>query len=686
MKRCLGCCRSRCGLWVTGLVTLAVALIGGNAHGQFESLQKVPPIERVVPPKGLDLSPEQREALVAKLTKVEQAYGEAMQSRSSMIADIAVLIKAVQYAIQNGEFYKERDFEKVDALLELAEERIGQWSKNGETPWARATGMVVRGLFSKIDSSPQPYAVEIPDGLDFDKPSPLYVWLHGRGDKTTDLHFLYERLKKPSAFAHSNGILIHPFGRQCLGYKSAGETDVLEIIKFAKTAYNIDPDRVVLMGFSMGGAGAWHLGAHFADQFCAVHAGAGFAETALYNRLKPEQYPPVFEQTLWKQYDVPNYARNFLNVPLVAYSGEIDKQKQAADVMAAALAEHGHTLKHVIGPGMEHKYHPDSEIEIKSFVEAAVAKGRDRYPQNVSLQTPTLHYNRMHWIAAHGLRQHWIDSRIDASYDKDTRAVDVTTKNITRFEINLPFDVRSLTLNGTELDVFEKNDGEFFIERNPAGEWINFSPKNLLGVKKPGLQGPIDDAFTDSFLVVLQSESSGNPLLDRWILFEFEHFDKRWYELFRGSFRHKKDTEVTMEDLKNSNLILFGTKQSNKVWEQLDLAAKNDPSLAWPGVGEASTQLRLKALPPEGSESVTVEQLGLLAATLRTRLQPNRQPNGSVVQTRGVDGIEIIFKDWEARRHRAREKISHQPWHTRHPFGKAWLHRTGEKSRQRSAN
>ena len=34
-----------------------------------------------------------------------------------------------------------------------------------------------------------------------------------------------------------------------------------------------------LMGFSMGGAGAWHIGAHHTDRFAGIHAGAGFAVT-----------------------------------------------------------------------------------------------------------------------------------------------------------------------------------------------------------------------------------------------------------------------------------------------------------------------------------------------------------------------------------------------------------------------
>ena len=98
-----------------------------------------------------------------------------------------------------------------------------------------------------------------------------------------------------------------------------------------KKEYRIDEDRIALMGFSMGGAGAWHIGAHYTDRFAIIHAGAGFAETAKYNRLKPEKYPPAIEQQLWGNYDVPAYARNLLNTPLVAYSGEVDKQKQAAD-------------------------------------------------------------------------------------------------------------------------------------------------------------------------------------------------------------------------------------------------------------------------------------------------------------------------------------------------------------------
>ena len=208
----------------------------------------------------------------------------------------------------------------------------------GQTPWTRQTGRVVRGYVSALDNSVQPYGLVIPDDHDFEQACPLYVWLHGRGDRTTELAFIAERQSDDGKLRPPQAIVLHPFGRFCNGYKSAGEVDVLESIADVQANYNIDPDRIVLAGFSMGGAGAWHLGAHYAERWAAVHPGAGFAETAQYQRLTPEAYPPDYEQVLWKVYDVPNYVRNLFNLPVVAYSGENDKQIQAAEVMAQAFA------------------------------------------------------------------------------------------------------------------------------------------------------------------------------------------------------------------------------------------------------------------------------------------------------------------------------------------------------------
>ena len=48
-------------------------------------------------------------------------------------------------------------------------------------------------------------------------------------------------------------------------------------------------------------------------------------------------------------------------MPIVAYSGEIDTQKKAADNIEAELKQLGlaDRMTHLIGPGLEHKFPPE---------------------------------------------------------------------------------------------------------------------------------------------------------------------------------------------------------------------------------------------------------------------------------------------------------------------------------------
>src|SRR5204862_291277 len=113
----------------------------------------------------------------------------------------------------------------------------------------------------------------------------------------------------------------------------------------------------------------------------ATAPGAGFSETAEFLKVFQNEkvQPTWWEKKLWHVYDATDYAVNFYNCPLVAYSGEIDRQKQAADMMAKALAAEGITMTHVIGPQTAHKYHPDAKVTINQMIDAIVAKGRDPF-------------------------------------------------------------------------------------------------------------------------------------------------------------------------------------------------------------------------------------------------------------------------------------------------------------------
>ena len=535
-----------------------------------------PTITRKLPPPTVPLS-------AADQTKVEAALAEMRSSLSQLPvaseatrgarSDVEILAKAVDYAVRHGEFFDpKKDVERVEMLRKLTAERVAALHA-GNAPWATQRGPVVRGFRSQLDDSYQPYGLVIPEKLDLSKPVPLYVWLHGRGDKQCDLQFIsqFTGTKSPGPLQPANAIVLHPFGRYCNGFKSAGEIDVLESIEDVKKKYKIDADRIVLAGFSMGGAGAWHMGAHYADKWCAVHAGAGFVDVRRYQKLTPDKMPPAIEQTLWGLYDVPDYRRNLLNVPVLAYSGEDDAQKAAADIMEAELVAEGLKIPHLIGPKMGHKYHPDALVEIHDRLAQLVEQGRESYPQKVSLQTKTLRYNRMKWASVQGLEHHWEEARLDAEIVAPNR-VEVRTKNVTEFVLQPPqvekpfaaetaFVVDGETLSRTTPEAivpFFKRDGHWILGRPPL--------HTTVGRKDIFVHGPIDDGFLRRFVVVPPLAKGKNELVDRWAEFESQHFIDRWRLLMRGEpnvARSSAAVRIAMAAKPNSTVALWGTPQTN---------------------------------------------------------------------------------------------------------------------------
>ena len=83
--------------------------------------------------------------------------------------------------------------------------------------------------------------------------------------------------------------------------------------------------------------------------------------------------------------------------------------------------------------------------------------------------------------------------------------------------------------------------------------------------KRHGLQGPIDDAFMDSFLMVRPTGQPLNEKVGAWAQKEMAHAVGHWRKQFRGEARVKSDDAVTEGDIAEHNLVLWGDPQSNKV-------------------------------------------------------------------------------------------------------------------------
>ena len=499
-----------------------------------------------------------------------------------LLPDVGVLVKAVEFAVRFGEWYTDDDENAARRLLHTAEQRLSTLENGRESELQAATGLLVRGYTSPIDGSDQPYGLEIPT----DRPPPLagwplYVWLHGANSNRTDLRFIdgCSTTSMPGGHRPSpaNALVIHPFGRHCVGYKWAGERDVLDAVAHCQTLYKIDPQRIILAGFSMGGAGVWHLAAHHPSPWCGVHTGAGFVETLKYNSkqagpTKPFETPEALAATmrtnelkLLSVYDVAPYVRNLLHTPLIVYSGQYDAQMQAALVMQEAFEAQSATMPHLIGEGMGHEYHGGVTVELSRRLDAMVAAGRVTMPTESSLQTRTLRYNSTKRLKLLGMAQHWVEARLDATFTPSVTTIQASP-NVLAFEV---FSLtHSCVINGVIIHVPARVAvaGNILFARSSSDQpfaLITEGPVCGTAVadmrKVHGLQGPIDDVFMGPFMVVAPDSMTGEPanLVNRWVASELEHFIVRWAGLFRGEARLKKASEVTNEDKANFNLIIF---------------------------------------------------------------------------------------------------------------------------------
>ena len=447
--------------------------------------------------------------------------------------DIQVYRKAGEWILRHPEeFYTPAYYTYT---LQVLDEGIfrSKMAEKGERPWTKEKGRLSRGYRSHVDGSVQPYTVTIPDTYDPAKPVRLDVELHGRASTMNEVSFL---VGKKATFT-GNYIQLEVYGRTNNAYRWAGETDVFEAIESVRANYNINPKQIVLRGFSMGGAGAWHIGLHYPDRWAAVEAGAGFTETVRYAKINDA---PAYQLKAMHIYDAVDYALNAFNVPMVGYGGEIDPQLQASENIKTQLVTEGLTptdmkIIFLVGPKTAHKFHPDSKQESDHFIDVMLDRGRPN-PDHIRFVTYTTRYNQYDWLKIDELEKHYTRSEIDAT--KTAKGIKIKTTNVARLTIAMP--------STPEIDGQPMPSATSFEKK--AGKWqVAGKAKGLR--KQHGLQGPIDDAFMDAFLCVNPSKQFAAEY-DKWM---------------RADLRVKEAGAVTQQDIASNNLVLFGDPSNNKL-------------------------------------------------------------------------------------------------------------------------
>jgi hypothetical protein len=172
-----------------------------------------------------------------------------------------------------------------------------------------------------------------------------------------------------------------------------------------------------------------------------------------------------------------------------------------------------------------------------------------------------------------GLGEHYRRAEIDARLvgEDGSVVVERDPTNVTRFALSPPA-LRTLnstlTIVGRKIDLPRHTPGESaVIERTSTG-WRYQGPREdivpKLAGKRPGLQGPIDDAFATRFLCIRGTGKPWNPAAGAWADANLARFADEWRRHYRGYLPIKNDVDVTRDDVRQCNLILFGDPGSNR--------------------------------------------------------------------------------------------------------------------------
>lgn len=166
------------------------------------------------------------------------------------------------------------------------------------------------------------YLIYLPDDYDSSKPTPMMLFLHGRGESFGPLS-LVAKWGPPRMAARGDQLKFILVSPQC-PKEDRWEHDsqqkvLLELLDHIHSKYKVDSDRVYLTGLSLGGHGSWRLASDNPDRFAAVAPVCGTGD--------------------------PAKAKNLVTLPVWAFHGDQDTAVPFDDTvkMVAAIKAAGGT-------------------------------------------------------------------------------------------------------------------------------------------------------------------------------------------------------------------------------------------------------------------------------------------------------------------------------------------------------
>ncbi|HEY3378848.1 MAG TPA: PHB depolymerase family esterase [Armatimonadota bacterium] len=442
-------------------------------------------------------------------------------------------------------------------LMEAAElEQAAQ----GQRGPVHAGGFLRLAYRDEVDDAPQYCRVYLPADYDPAKRWPVVIQLHGKS--TANPPYAQQsgvtRRFDPLADRYP-AILVYPFGRGNTFYQGIGDRDVLRCLELVKGRLSVDDDRVYLMGYSMGGAGVWQVGARHPELFAAlgpIFGGREFRVTMAAEELAQLSPRARFRTELQKSSFV--NAESLLTTPVFANHGVSDATVPIAISRygVTMLQRWGYAVRYWEHPGMGHEQPLGCEEALMQWLLAQ----RRSYPAMVRLRAGELRSAAAHWLR--------VEQRDDPTAFICAEA-EVIGPNVIRLDSENALQVTlspraplvdeakplQVLWNGVARSV-KWVDGHVTV-RAPG-----YLPPAL--GKTPERAGPAADLYQTPFAIV-QGTCAPDPLMRAACAQAAAALLARWEQEQHCRPRFLLDSDVTEADCRAYSLLLVGGAQDNLI-------------------------------------------------------------------------------------------------------------------------
>lgn len=476
---------------------------------------------------------------------------------------MALHVRKVKFKVP----FSKNDFTGELKMKLTLSDKKGKIYDQTEIPFQQRSATVhhERTFISKIDNSVQYYSVAPATGSG---EKALVLSVHGASVEARNQARAYKQKDWAHIVAATNR---RPFG---FNWEEWGRIDALEVLAEAKKVFHTIPAQTYLTGHSMGGHGTWFLGTTYPDKFAAIAPCASYPDIISYGADKGDE---IHNQ--YKAFDPIKRSANSGRVKSLIYNlkqsgvyilhGDADSTVPIEQVrqMRELLGTFHPNFCYYEYPGGEHWY-GDHSVDwfpiFEFFKRQSIPANKEVNEIEFHTATPGVS-STDYWIKVQQQEHPFEFSVIKAK--KDKQLIAIKTDNVSLFEIDLPslglVGEVTLTVNDQKLTTVAETKAIVALKE---GQWKIVNAINTSD-KYAERQGGFKFAFDNN--VVLVYATSGTVSEKEWYKNRARFDAETFYYRGNGSIDVIADTDFTLLNYKDRNVVIYGNASNNSAWKLL---------------------------------------------------------------------------------------------------------------------